>query len=286
MLARSFTLLMVLAIVLSAMAAPVDVTLEQRGLFSSSKSGAAKPIAAKPKPSPKPTVTKAATTAVPVATKAATITTAAAPASTSVNLACADSGISGIFDSIGDSLGLKRSDAPACTAEERKAAKAAKAQAKKDAAAAKAAKQEEEKKAAEAAKRPVGKVTNAPSKSVSCKGKGGTTTTIPVSSIQTAVSLAQAGPLQKAGAQKFPHPFNNREGVQVDPACQGKTLEEFAVGEDMSTFQNIPSVLGNFNQFRVLITTPDATGNTIFCGVMTHGESTTGSFDKDLCTEL
>jgi hypothetical protein len=49
----------------------------------------------------------------------------------------------------------------------------------------------------------------------------------------------------------------------------GKTLEEQAVGPDMSTFQNIPSVLGNFNQFRVLITTPDATtGATTFCGVV------------------
>jgi hypothetical protein len=37
----------------------------------------------------------------------------------------------------------------------------------------------------------------------------------------------------------------------------------------MSTFVNEPAALKNFNQFRVLITTPDATtGATTFCGVV------------------
>jgi hypothetical protein len=58
------------------------------------------------------------------------------------------------------------------------------------------------------------------------------------------------------------------QGVKVASACVGKTLEEQAVGPDMSTFSNVPSVLKNFNQFRVLITTPDATGATTFCGVV------------------
>jgi hypothetical protein len=57
--------------------------------------------------------------------------------------------------------------------------------------------------------------------------------------------------------------------VKVATACAGKVLEEQAVGPDMSEFQNIPSVLSNFNQFRVLITTPDTTtGATTFCGVV------------------
>lgn len=59
--------------------------------------------------------------------------------------------------------------------------------------------------------------------------------------------------------------------MKIAAACVGKTLEEQAVGPDMSKFQNIPSVLKtkDFNQFRVLITTPDATtGATTFCGVV------------------
>jgi hypothetical protein len=51
----------------------------------------------------------------------------------------------------------------------------------------------------------------------------------------------------------------------------GQTLEEQAVGVNMATFQNIPSVFKTpaFNQFRVIITRPDATtGATTFCGVV------------------
>ncbi|KAK7061438.1 hypothetical protein R3P38DRAFT_2757895 [Favolaschia claudopus] len=176
--------------------------------------------------------------------------------------------------------------APAASAKvDKKAAKASAAAAKsasKSAAAAAASA------SAAAAKRPIGAVANAPTRAVRCNDKTGATTDIPLAAIQTAVSLAQAGPLVVTkNAVKFPHVFNNREGVRVAAACAGKVLEEQAVGPDMSTFQNIPSILGNFNEFRVLITTPDATtGATTFCGVMTHGASTTGTFDKDLCTEI
>ncbi|KAJ7681562.1 hypothetical protein B0H17DRAFT_1205692 [Mycena rosella] len=162
-----------------------------------------------------------------------------------------------------------------------KADKAAKAQAKADKAKADAA-------AAEAAKRKVGPVSNAPSKAVQCTGSTGALVEIPLASIETAVKLAPAGPLIAGkNAVKFPHVFNNREAVKVASACSGKVLEEQAVGPDMSTFQNIPSVLSNFNQFRVVITTPDATtGATTFCGVMTHGTAGTGVFEKDLCAEV
>ncbi|KAJ6580500.1 hypothetical protein DFH09DRAFT_1360567 [Mycena vulgaris] len=162
-----------------------------------------------------------------------------------------------------------------------KAEKDAKLKAKQDKAAAKAA-------AAAAARRIIGPVTNAPNDSVKCGNVNGKLVTIPLSSIKTAVQLAQAGPLVAGdNAVKFPHVFNNREGVKVAAACAGKQLEEHPVGPDMSTFQNIPSVLKKFNQFRVLITTPDATtGATTFCGVMTHGKSTEGTFAKDLCPTI
>jgi len=168
------------------------------------------------------------------------------------------------------------------------AAKAAAKASKASAAAAKVSAKAAAAAAAEAAKRKVGPVSNAPSKAVSCGDVNGAQVEIPLAAIKTAVKLAQAGPLVGGkNPVKFPHGFNNREGVKVASACAGKTLEEQAVGPDMSTFQNIPSVLSNFNQFRVLITTPDATtGATTFCGVMTHGTSTTGTFDKDLCTEV
>ncbi|KAJ7090696.1 hypothetical protein C8R44DRAFT_817904 [Mycena epipterygia] len=168
-----------------------------------------------------------------------------------------------------------------------KAAKAAAAAAKVSAKAAAAAAASA---SAAALKRPTtGVVSNPPTNSVQCTNSAGALTAIPLASIQQAVTLAQAGPLVGGkNPAKFPHVFNNREGVKVAAACAGKTLEEQAVGVDMSTFQNVPSVLSTpaFNQFRVLITTPDATGATTFCGVMTHGTSTTGTFDKDLCAEV
>jgi hypothetical protein len=58
--------------------------------------------------------------------------------------------------------------------------------------------------------------------------------------------------------------------VKVAAACAGKALEEQAVGPDMSAFVNQPAVLKapSFNQFRVVITTPDATTGATFCGVL------------------
>ncbi|KAJ7184759.1 hypothetical protein C8R46DRAFT_1026619 [Mycena filopes] len=174
---------------------------------------------------------------------------------------------------------------------EQAASKAAKASAKASAAAAASA-------SAEAAKRPVGAVANPPSTDVNCRDSTGSLVKIPLASIKTAVTLAQAGPLVPgANAAKFPHTFNNREvltpsatlvlglGVNVAAECVGKTLEEQSVGVDMSTFVNIPSVISTpaFNQFRVVITTPDATGATTFCGVMTHGTLTGGNFETALC---
>ncbi|KAJ7432930.1 hypothetical protein FB451DRAFT_1196695 [Mycena latifolia] len=119
--------------------------------------------------------------------------------------------------------------------------------------------------------------------------KRGGLTEIPVESILEAVGLAQAGPLMVG--DKFPHAFTNvkKKEVNVPAACKApRTLEEHAVGVDMSTFKNEPAVLktSDFNQFRVLITTPDATGATIFCGVMTHGLSEVGAFDNALCAEV
>ncbi|KAK7046741.1 hypothetical protein R3P38DRAFT_3258058 [Favolaschia claudopus] len=163
---------------------------------------------------------------------------------------------------------------------DKKAAKAAKFASKSASVAAASA-------SAAAARRPIGAVANAPTKAVRCNNKDGATTDIPLAAIQTAVSLAQAGPLVSGNnAVKFPHIFNNDEPVAVAAACVGKVLEEQAVGPDMSDFQNIPSVLGNFNQFRVVITTPDASGATTFCGVMTHGTNQFGEFDKNLCAEI
>jgi hypothetical protein len=57
--------------------------------------------------------------------------------------------------------------------------------------------------------------------------------------------------------------------VKIAAACQGKTLEEHAVGADMSRFVNNVNIIGQF-PFRVLITTPDAGGDTTFCGVVCH----------------
>ncbi|KAJ7196248.1 hypothetical protein GGX14DRAFT_403453 [Mycena pura] len=168
-----------------------------------------------------------------------------------------------------------------------KAAKASAKAAKASAAASKASAKAAASASAAALKRPTtGVVSNPPTKAVQCTNLEGGLTAIPLASIEKAVQLAQAGPL--VGGKKFPHAFDNREGVKVAAACAGKTLEEQAVGVDMSTFQNIPSVLSTpaFNQFRVLITTPDATGATTFCGVMTHGTSTEGKFDKDFAIFL
>ncbi|KAJ7446363.1 hypothetical protein FB451DRAFT_1412395 [Mycena latifolia] len=171
----------------------------------------------------------------------------------------------------------------------KKADQAAKAQQKAD----KDAAAEASEAAAEAAKRPVGVVTNLPTKNVRCVNRQGGLTEIPVESILEAVGLAQAGPL--VVGDKFPHAFTNvkkgttQEEVNVPAACKApRTLEEHAVGVDMSTFKNEPAVLktSDFNQFRVLIMTPDATGATIFCGVMTHGLSEVGAFDNALCAEV
>ncbi|KAJ7698003.1 hypothetical protein B0H17DRAFT_1129946 [Mycena rosella] len=116
----------------------------------------------------------------------------------------------------------------------------------------------------------IGPIANAPSKAVKCGNVTGALVEIPLASIQTAVQLVQAGPLEAGdNAVRFSHVFGNREGVNVAAACAGTTLEEQAVGPDMSTFQNIPAVFSSFNQFRMLITTPDATtGATTFCGVV------------------
>ncbi|KAJ7691055.1 hypothetical protein B0H17DRAFT_1288368, partial [Mycena rosella] len=94
---------------------------------------------------------------------------------------------------------------------------------------------------------------------------------------------AQAGPLIGSRLDMFAHTFNNGGGtpeVTVDAACAG-SLEEYAVGVGMSTFGNDLTGIKskNFDTFRVLMTPPDAAGNTVFCGVacffglwwMTHG---------------
>ncbi|KAJ7148203.1 hypothetical protein C8R46DRAFT_1128011 [Mycena filopes] len=148
---------------------------------------------------------------------------------------------------------------------EQAASKAAKASAKASAAAAASA-------SAEAAKRPVGAVANPPSTDVNCRDSTGSLVKIPLASIKTAVTLAQAGPLVPgANAAKFPHTFNNREVLTPS-----------------TTLVRIPSVISTpaFNQFRVVITTPDATGATTFCGVMTHGTLTGGNFETALCAPV
>ncbi|KAJ6532626.1 hypothetical protein B0H19DRAFT_1272877 [Mycena capillaripes] len=171
------------------------------------------------------------------------------------------------------------------TKEDKKAAKAAAKAAKDAKASAKAESAAAASASAEAAKRPIGRVSNAPTKAVQCKDRTGALVDIPLPAIQKAVELAQAGLLENSF--RFPHEFRNEDGVRVAAACAGKTLEEQAVvGPNMSTFQNIPSVLANFNQFRVVITKPDATGATTFCGVMTHGQAGAGFFEQDLCAEV
>ncbi|KAJ7637768.1 hypothetical protein B0H17DRAFT_495124 [Mycena rosella] len=139
-------------------------------------------------------------------------------------------------------------------------------------------------------KRPVGTVANEPTTDIVCNNRQGGTDSIPLADIKDAIKLAQEGPVLPNPV--FPHVFNNNKGqpggppeVNVDPACAGKQLEEYAVGPGISAFQNTAKGVAkaSFNTFRVLITTPDAKGNTRFCGVMTHG--TAGSaFENALCT--
>ncbi|KAJ7051983.1 hypothetical protein C8F01DRAFT_1376355 [Mycena amicta] len=276
---------------------------------------AKKPIAKKPttaagkkpiakKPTTKPTPTKKATTA--AATKAAAKKPVASkkPTSTAKKpVACPLPKKKTVARRFLDYIGVLsvRADsavaaAASCaigttptTKADKAAAKAKKAEDKKSKAASKSAAAAAAASSAAAARRPVGAVANAPSSAVQCNNKDGALTEIPLASLNTAVRLAQAGPLVGGkNPAKFPHAFNNREGVRVAAACVGHTLEEHAVGVSMSTFRNIPSVIGTdaFNQFRVIITTPDASGDTTFCGVMTHGTSTTGTFEADLCEEV
>ncbi|KAJ7500014.1 hypothetical protein FB451DRAFT_1549467 [Mycena latifolia] len=191
-------------------------------------------------------------------------------------------------------------DSPPCTpiSDEKSAKKAAKnAKQLQDAKdkADKVAAAEAAKAAAEAAKRPVGVVNNRPTKAVQCTNKSGALETVALVDIEEAVRLAQAGPLVPGNnAKKFPHVFNNvifgttQEEVNIPAVCRGKALEEQAVGKDMkANFKNEPAVFQTdaFNQFRVLITTPDAKGATTFCGVMTHGALGTGGFLNALCAE-
>ncbi|KAJ7932874.1 hypothetical protein B0H13DRAFT_2307523 [Mycena leptocephala] len=141
-------------------------------------------------------------------------------------------------------------------------------------------------------KRPVGTVENAPTQGVSCLDRSNEQEKISLADIEIAVKLAQAGPLQKPlkpGQQVkfFPHVFSNFDNqVNLPGVCNGKKLEEHAVGRNMAKFHNNDEDIKKFNQFRVVITQPDATGKTTFCGVMTHGTQEMGNFEKDLCTEL
>ncbi|KAJ7921511.1 hypothetical protein B0H13DRAFT_1984927 [Mycena leptocephala] len=95
-------------------------------------------------------------------------------------------------------------------------------------------------------------------------------------------------PTKATGINKnlFPHVFSNfNNEVNLPAACQGKRLEEHAVGPNMAQFRNNAVSIKDFNEFRVLITQPDATGATTFCGVMTHGTLGSGKFEKELCKE-
>ncbi|KAJ7690550.1 hypothetical protein B0H17DRAFT_1064945 [Mycena rosella] len=166
-----------------------------------------------------------------------------------------------------------------------KAAKAAEKQAKFDA---KKASQAAAAASAVAAKGLIGSVANAPTRDVRCDVRPtptapgtastpGTPVVIPLASIQSAVSLAQEGPVKNGDT--FPHLFENKDSVtglrevNLDAPCipaPGTEYLEYAVG------------------FRVVITKPDpVTGATTFCGVMTHGPaSTAGGFDSTLCAEV
>jgi hypothetical protein len=61
------------------------------------------------------------------------------------------------------------------------------------------------------------------------------------------------------------------QGVKIADPCQGDTvtLEEHPVGAGMARFINNSNVIRQF-PFRVVITTPDANGDTTFCGVVCH----------------
>jgi hypothetical protein len=59
------------------------------------------------------------------------------------------------------------------------------------------------------------------------------------------------------------------QAVKTAAVCQGKTLEEHAVGENMNAFRNNVNIIPRY-LFRVVITTPDANGDTTFCGVVCH----------------
>ncbi|KAJ7628113.1 hypothetical protein B0H17DRAFT_1218335 [Mycena rosella] len=120
---------------------------------------------------------------------------------------------------------------------------------------------------------------------------------IPLASIQSAVSLAQEGPVKNGDT--FPHLLENKDSVtglrevNLDAPCipaPGTEYLEYAVGVDMSKFSNTGTGIKDedFNKCRVVITKPDpVTGATTFCGVMTHGPaSTAGGFDSTLCAEV
>jgi hypothetical protein len=61
------------------------------------------------------------------------------------------------------------------------------------------------------------------------------------------------------------------QGVKVAAICDGMDLEEHAVGANMGRFKNDVNIILLY-PFRVVITTPDTNGNTIFCGVVCHFE--------------
>ncbi|KAJ6579198.1 hypothetical protein DFH09DRAFT_1077489 [Mycena vulgaris] len=119
---------------------------------------------------------------------------------------------------------------------------------------------------------PVGAVANASTKAVKCLDKDNRLTKVALVDIEKAVSLAHASPLQKSVNGKPIRLFRHRFGTD-----EGKTLEEHAVGADMQRFVNNVNIIGQF-PFRVIITTPDASGDTTFCGVMTHGVNRNGDF--------
>nr|GAT57200.1 predicted protein [Mycena chlorophos] len=132
---------------------------------------------------------------------------------------------------------------------------------------------------------PVGTVTNKPTKAVTCTNANGGQSFIGPANLQNAIERAQKTPLfpKSNGNTKgfFPHVFKNRipdpttgrlvpEVKFAPPQCQTEQLVEHAVGSNMDRFSN---TIKNQFPFRVVITKPDAKGDTTFCGVITHGKS-------------
>ncbi|KAK6997316.1 hypothetical protein R3P38DRAFT_3370071, partial [Favolaschia claudopus] len=271
---RFIALFVLLFVAVAVVAAPVNIgdsSLPARALTKKTtvakKTAVKKPVAQKPvaaKPAAKPVARPVATPVAKPATKTTTkpVTKPATKPVTSCPIPkrpqCA-----GSSNTWASTPSVPSTSSSGTSKADKKAAKAAKFASKSASIAAASA-------SAAAAIRPIGAIANAPTKAVRCNNKDGATTDIPLAAIEEAVNLAQAGPLVSGNnAVKFPHIFNNDESVGVAAACLGKVLEEQAVGPDMSKFRNIPSVLGtqDFNQFRVVITTPDASGATTFCGV-------------------